>query len=119
MEPTPPYIPIYSGGLSDIALRRASRNDGWIGDLITTDRAIASVERIRGLRAEKGLTMRDFTVLTPLADAFLPEHFERAEAGGINGVITMPWVYYSGPKASLAEKIDGMKRFRKDLALDR
>jgi hypothetical protein len=31
----------------------------------------------------------------------------------------MPWVYYSGPKASLAEKIDGMKRFRKDLALDR
>ena len=41
MEPTPPHIPIYVGGLSDIALRRAARNDGWIGDLITTDRAIA------------------------------------------------------------------------------
>jgi hypothetical protein len=30
----------------------------------------------------------------------------------------MPWMFYSGPQASLAEKIDGMKRFRKDLGLD-
>ena len=118
MEPTPPHIPIYVGGLSDIALRRAARNDGWIGDLITTDRAIASVAKLRELRAEKGLSMDDFTVLTPLTDAFTPEHYARAEAGGIDGIITMPWMFYSGPKASLADKIDGMKRFRKDLALD-
>lgn len=118
MEPTPPHIPIYVGGLSDIALRRAARNDGWIGDLITTDRAIASVERLRELRAEKGLTMDDFTVLTPLADAFLPEHYARAEAAGIHGIITMPWMFYAGPDATTADKIDGMKRFRKDLALD-
>ena len=30
----------------------------------------------------------------------------------------MPWMFYSGPDASLADKIDGMQRFRKDLALD-
>jgi hypothetical protein len=30
----------------------------------------------------------------------------------------MPWMFYGGPQASLAEKIDGMKRFRKDLELD-
>jgi len=118
MEPTPPHIPIYVGGLSDIALRRAARNDGWIGDLITTDRAIASVGKLRELRAEKGLSMDDFTILTPLTDAFTPEHYARAEAGGIDGIITMPWMFYSGPQASLTDKIDGMKRFRKDLALD-
>lgn len=118
MEPTPPRIPIYVGGLSDIALRRAARNDGWIGDLITTERAIASVERLRELRAEKGLSMDDFTILTPLTDAFTPEHYERAEAAGITGVITMPWMFYAGPDATLAEKVDGMKRFRKDLRLD-
>ena len=78
-------------------MRRAARNDGWIGDLITTDRAIERVDRLRELRAEKGLTMDDFTVLTPLTDAFTPEHYERAEAGGINGIITMPWMFYSGP----------------------
>ncbi len=119
MEPTPPRIPIYVGGLSDIALRRAARNDGWIGDLISTDRAIAGVERVRGLRAEEGLSMDGFEVLTPLTDAFMPEHYERAEAGGITGIVTMPWMFYAGPAATLAEKIDGMKRFRKDLALDR
>ena len=119
MEPTPPRIPIYVGGLSDIALRRAARNDGWIGDLISTDRAIASVEKVREMRAENGLSMDGFEVLTPLTDAFMPEHYERAEARGITGVVTMPWMFYAGPDASLAEKIDGMKRFRKDLGLDR
>ena len=118
MEPTPPHIPIYVGGLSDIALRRAARNDGWIGDLISTDRAIAAVDRLRELRAEKGLSMDDFTILTPLADAYLPEHYARAEAAGIHGVITMPWMFYTGPASSTDEKIDAMKRFRKDNRLD-
>jgi probable F420-dependent oxidoreductase len=118
MEPTPPRIPIYVGGLSDVALRRAARHDGWIGDLISTERAIASVATLRELRAESGLTMDEFTVLTPLTDAFTPEHYARAEAAGITGIITMPWMFYAGPQASLAEKIDGMKRFRKDLGLD-
>jgi len=118
MMPTPPRIPIYAGGLSDFALQRAARNDGWIGDLITLDQALASVDRVRELRAEKGLTMDGFRVLTPLMDAFTIEHFARATAGGIDSVVTMPWMFYSGPKATLAEKIDGMRRFRTDLKLD-
>ncbi len=118
MEPTPPHIPIYVGGLSDIALRRAARHDGWIGDLISTEHAIASVEKLRALRAENGLSMDGFTVLSPLTDAFTPEHYARAEAAGITGIVTMPWMFYAGPQASLAEKVDGMKRFRKDLGLD-
>lgn len=118
MTPTPPPIPIYGGGLSDIALRRAARNDGWIGDLISLDQAIASVQRIRELRAEKGLGMEGFPVITPLNDAYLPEHYQRAEDGGIHAILTMPWMFYCGPNGSLAEKIDGMRRFRADLSLD-
>ncbi len=117
MEPTPPRVPIYVGGLSEIALRRAARNDGWIGDLITTDQAIAAATRVRELRAESGLPLEGFEILTPLADAYLPEHFARAEQAGITGNITMPWMFYSGPSATLAEKIDGLKRFRVDLGL--
>jgi probable F420-dependent oxidoreductase len=119
MEPTPPPIPIYVGGLSDVALRRAARNDGWIGDLITTDRAIASARRLRELRAENGLGMEDFTILTPLVDAVSIADYDRAEAAGITHILTQPWMFYSGPEATTAEKIDGMKRFRKDLELDR
>jgi alkanesulfonate monooxygenase SsuD/methylene tetrahydromethanopterin reductase-like flavin-dependent oxidoreductase (luciferase family) len=118
MEPTPPPVPVYVGGLSDIALRRAARHDGWIGDLITTDHALERVERLRGMREENGLSMDGFAILTPLTDAFTPEHYARAEAGGITGIITMPWMFYAGPQASLSEKIDGMKRFRNDLGLD-
>ena len=118
MTPTPPPIPIYSGGLSDIALRRAAGLDGWIGDLITLDQAIERVEKVRVLRAEKGLGMDGYTVVTPLADAFTAEHYERAAAAGIDGIITMPWVFYCAPDASVSDKIDGMRRFRKDLALD-
>lgn len=118
MEPSPPPIPIFVGGLSNIALRRAARHDGWIGDLISTDQALERVSFVRQLRAENGLEMDDFEVITPLTDAFLPEHFERAAAGGITGIITMPWMFYSGPDASLDQKIDGMRRFRKDLGLD-
>ena len=118
MEPTPPRIPVYVGGLSEVALRRAARHDGWIGDLISTADALRRVDRLRELRAEIGLTMDDFTVISPLTDAFTPEHYARAEDGGIQGIITMPWMFYAGPSATLTEKIDGMKRFRKDLALD-
>ena len=114
MTPTPPPIPIYAGGLSDIALRRAARNDGWIGDLIGLDQAIASVDRIREVRAAAGLGMDGFTVITPLMDAFTPAHFERAAAAGIDAVLTMPWMFYAGPTASLAEKIDGLRRYRED-----
>ena len=114
MTPTPPPIPIYAGGLSDIALRRAARNDGWIGDLIGLDQAIASVDRIREVRAAAGLGMDGFTVITPLTDAFTTAHFERAAAAGIDAVLTMPWMFYAGPTASLAEKIDGLRRYRED-----
>ena len=112
MTPTPPRIPIYGGGLSDIALRRAARNDGWIGDLIGLEQATSSVDRIRELRADKGLGMEDFTVITPLVDAFTTEHYRRAEDAGIHAILTMPWVFYCGPTPSLSEKIEGMRRFR-------
>jgi alkanesulfonate monooxygenase SsuD/methylene tetrahydromethanopterin reductase-like flavin-dependent oxidoreductase (luciferase family) len=118
MQPTPPRIPVYVGGLSEIAFRRAARQDGWIGDLIKTDRAIAAARRLRELRTENGLSMDDFTILTPLTDAFTIADYRRAADAGITGILTMPWMFYAGPEATLAEKVDGMRRFRKDLALD-
>jgi hypothetical protein len=30
----------------------------------------------------------------------------------------MPWMFYCGPQASLAEKVDGLARYRKDMRLD-
>src|SRR4029078_13741019 len=44
--PTAP-VPVYVGGISDAALRRAARNDGCVSDLHTTD-ALAQLRAASG-----------------------------------------------------------------------
>jgi alkanesulfonate monooxygenase SsuD/methylene tetrahydromethanopterin reductase-like flavin-dependent oxidoreductase (luciferase family) len=115
MEPTPTErIPIVVGGLSDIAFRRAARHDGWVGDLYSIEEATAIAARLATARAEIGAE-GDFAVITALNDAFLPEHFERAGAGGVTDCWTMPWAYYYGLDATLEQKIEAMERFAADV----
>jgi probable F420-dependent oxidoreductase len=115
MEPTPTErIPIIVGGLSDVAFRRAARHDGWVGDLYSTDEAITLAGKLADARRAIGAE-GDFSVITALNDAFLPEHFARAEAGGVTDCWTMPWAYYHGLDASVDQKVDGMERFAKDV----
>ena len=50
VQPVPSEpVPVWVGGTSDAALRRAARNDGWISDLHTTDELRAIRARIDGL----------------------------------------------------------------------
>lgn len=115
MEPTPTRpIPVFVGGLSEIAFARAARHDGWVGDLYTVDEAIRHAARLAEIRAELGRD-GDFSVITALTDAFLPEHFARAQAGGVTDCMTMPWAYYFGLDASIDQKVDGMRRFAEDV----
>ena len=56
--PTEP-IPICVGGVSDIALRRAARNDGWISDLHTIEELAEIRSRSTGTaRSTAGTTCR-------------------------------------------------------------
>jgi probable F420-dependent oxidoreductase len=115
MEPTPTErVPVLIGGLSEIAFRRAARHDGWVGDIYPTDEAIALAGRIGEVRREAGAD-GDFSVITALSDAFLPEHFARAEAGGVTDCWTMPWAYYHGLDATLEQKLDSLERFARDV----
>ncbi len=115
MNPSPSEpIPIYIGGLSEIAFARAARHDGWVGDIYTIEEATRHATRLREIRAEAGAT-GDFAIITALSDAFLPEHFAAAEAAGITETWTMPWAYYHGVDATLAQKLDGMERFAREV----
>jgi len=118
MTPTPPRVPIFVGGLSDVALRRAARHDGWSRGHDQHGPGAGRGHPAARTACRKRLSMDDFTILTPLVDAMSIADYERAEAGGITHVLTMPWMFYSGPDATLAEKIDDMTKFRRDLALD-
>ncbi|MBZ5740307.1 LLM class flavin-dependent oxidoreductase [Nocardioides mangrovi] len=109
-----PEVPVLVGGLSEVALRRAARHDGWVGDVCTVDEAVATAARLRELRAESGAD-GPFEVIPALSDAVLPEDFVRARDGGVTEVMTAPWRYYFGRRATLDQKLEGMQRFRDDV----
>nr|WP_260744376.1 TIGR03619 family F420-dependent LLM class oxidoreductase [Mycobacterium sp. SMC-2] len=119
MSPPVPHVPVLIGGRSESALHRAAAHDGWIGDLMKTADALALAARLRELRTAAGRSMDDFIILAPLIDSFTIDDYARAERGGITHILTMPWMFYSGPDASTSEKIRGMERFRADFELDK
>ena len=115
MEPTPRRrVPIYVGGLSEVAFARAARHDGWIGDLYSVEEAGRHARRLAEIRENLGAT-GEFRVITALSDAFLPEQFAAAEEQGVTDVWTMPWAYYHGLDVDLEQKLDGIRRFSDDV----
>lgn len=118
MSPTPPHIPILIGGLSDRAFHRAAQHDGWIGDLMTTDEAIATTARLHALREQYGRTGTDFSIIAPLTDAMTTDDYRHAEAAGVTHILTMPWLLYSGGDVSTEQKILDLKRFRDEVLVN-
>lgn len=113
MRPLPPVeVPILVGGLSDVAIRRAARHDGWISDIMPTAEAAEVAGRLAALRPE-GAAQAE--VVTALNDALVADDFARAAAGGVTEVMTQPWYYYHGRDASLEQKLDGLERFKRDV----
>jgi hypothetical protein len=108
-----PYQVAKSVGTAAV-LRRAARYDGRIGDICTVDEAVATAGRLRALREEAGLD-GPFEIIPALSDAILPEDFARAREGGVTEVMTAPWRYYFGRRATLEQKLEGLERFRGDV----
>ncbi len=111
MTPAPvERVPIYVGGMSKAAIRRAARNDGWISDLMSTDEAAATRVKLDEMREEQG-AQGDFSMFVSLNDAVTLDHFRRAEDAGVTDLLTMPWAYHGGFDQPLAQKLDGLRRF--------
>ena len=115
---TPPFpkerIPIWVGGVSDLALKRAARNDGWLSDLQTSEEIIKCVRKVHAFREEQGRS-GPFDVMASASDAHSPDGYRRLEEGGVNHILTLPWVFYHGMTNDLEKKIDGIKRFAEDV----
>ena len=115
---TPPIpekrIPVWVGGISNLALRRAARNDGWLSDLQTTAEILECVETVQVHRKQLGRS-ESFDVMASASDAGNVEGYRRLGDGGVNHILTMPWAFYHGLTDDLEKKIDGMKRFGEDV----
>jgi probable F420-dependent oxidoreductase len=119
MNPRPPgAIPIWIGGISNPAMRRAARlADGWVSDLQTSAEIIESVERIRDWRREYGREHLPFEVMATPSDAWDLDGYRRLEDAGITHILTMPWPFYHGDTRDLDKKLDGVKRYADDIVL--
>ena len=101
MSPVPPgEVPIWVGGLSAPALRRAATlGDGWVSDLHTTDELRAFVGRLQELRRDSPRAARPFSVAAACRDAFDLDGYRRLEEVGV----------------TLEAKCQGIARFGEDV----
>lgn len=113
MSPRPDTIPpVYCGGLSEAALRRAAGNDGWIGGLLTVDELAPLLRGINEHRARLGRAQAPFETVTAL------RHFDEEKAGlaaslGISAIINPAWINAEGLREHipLERKINDMRVF--------
>ncbi len=117
MTPAPRgRIPLYVGGTSEAALRRAARlGDGWISELHSLAELRVLVVRLHRLRAEYGRAAEPCAVFGAATDAFGLDGYRRLEEAGVTHVLTLPWVFYLGNTEALDPKRDGIRRFGDDI----
>jgi len=113
MSPVPSApVPIYGGGVSEPALRRAARLcDGWASEVQTTPEVESIVGRLERYRADSERAGQPFGLCCALRDASDLEAYRHMAALGVTELITVPWLFYGADVDSCASKCDGIKRF--------
>jgi probable F420-dependent oxidoreductase len=123
ISPTPTgHIPIYVGGDSEAALRRAARfGDGWLGNRIYTEEQLDPVlTTLRRHLDENGRT-GPFDIVAPLAVMPDAETYHRIAEKGVTATLSAPWWLATEEEKSrygegtLDLKIATMERFAEEV----
>lgn len=107
-------VPIYIGGHSDAALKRAALvGDGWMHAGGDNDALDPLLEKLQGFREEYGTTEKPFATYVISMDAYTPEGIERLEKAGITDVVVGFRDVYdpSTQGMGVQEKIDALSGY--------
>jgi probable F420-dependent oxidoreductase len=112
MSPAPTVpVPVYVGGHTPVALRRAARADGWTSAMMLFDDLVATIARLRKLRAEYGRT-DPYEIQAVCVDRQSRSGYRQQAEAGVTDAIVVPWIRYGvGFGAGLASKTDALRRF--------
>ena len=112
-------IPLWIGGASPAALRRAARvGDGWLSGGEPADALVGHLRRIRELRVEAGRDGQPFEAMTLHPVGVLHNFDEVAQLAevGITSIVHVPFKFGLGAdRSTLAEKRRYLERFAEDV----
>jgi alkanesulfonate monooxygenase SsuD/methylene tetrahydromethanopterin reductase-like flavin-dependent oxidoreductase (luciferase family) len=113
MRPVPKTaIPIYIGGMSPAALRRAARlGNGWLSAGTTSETLLENLRLLHTLRAEAGRRGEPFEVIAPLTEPPEVDTLKRIEAAGTTGILSFPFTFTVGPTSTLQQKRAQLERY--------
>jgi probable F420-dependent oxidoreductase len=112
MSPVPTLpVPVLVGGNTEAAMRRAARNDGWLGIFIDPEDVERQLGRLAGYRSEYGTEGRPFETLVFPSGAPTPDVYRRLADAGVTAAINPPWYYTISPTSTLDTKRREIEKF--------
>jgi probable F420-dependent oxidoreductase len=113
MEPSPKrLVPIYAGGESKPALRRAATLcDGWLNAGSTLENLPAQLAELERMRKEAGRERLPFERIVTLTTPPSLDDFKRAEDLGVEGLLVYPPKFALGHNSTLDQKKALMEQF--------
>lgn len=108
-------IPIYPGGANSAALRRAARNDGWIGAGNMPEEVPALLEEIARYRKEYGREHLPFETIIGLKTPPNVDTFKQLEERGMTASANYPFMFSLGKTSTLDQKKKMMEQFAENI----
>ncbi|MEH6593553.1 MAG: TIGR03619 family F420-dependent LLM class oxidoreductase [Halioglobus sp.] len=92
MSPVPSEpIPVWVGGKSKAALRRAANNDGWLGVPLANEEMKQVIDSLFELRKQNGKYDEPFDVLISAMEMYTPEFVDSLDPAGTYHASVLPW----------------------------